>query len=422
MCFLCTKNMFNKTSSLLTIIVLTLLAQFFFWPNFGTLDMSAFVHFAEGVAEFGIRGGYSYYNLYYPPLPTVFIAPFVTIGKYLEYETETKILILKIFLGFFYYLTAALIGIFAAKKGKTKEGILFAITLFLVNPAIFETTIILSYLDILMFPSLLLMCWFLGRKKYFLAGIFLSIAFMTKLLPVLLLPLFFAWFVDYASKKPRIKIHVKPALMGALGITLMSGIIIWYFGWNQIHTILQVSNDHGQALSYAYNAPRILREWKNDNTASPFVHDLGRVIFFATSTLLLIKFIQNKKTVERFAKTGVGIFLSYSLFFTGVHENHIFPALIMSFIAYLENKNKSNAQLLLWMTLISFSNLFIPYGFGYFENFGYTGLFLFWHFAIENARIWYFIISIIMLILSILGIKNILASANEEQKNPSEIS
>lgn len=412
----------NKKNKLLGYILLIILIQLVLWPNFGTLDTTAFVSFAESVAHFGIRGGYAHYNLYYPPLPTVFIAPFVKASNYLTLGPEIKILVLKIFLAFFYYLTASIIVIIEIKKGKTREAALATLLIFLANPAIIETTTILSYFDILMFPALLFMCFYLQKKKYFLSGFFLSIAFMTKLLPILLLPLFLTWFIEYKNEnsKRHLRILWKEALSGILGIVLTTTLIAWYFDPKQIHTILTISSDHGQWLSFAYNIPRIIREWRNDNAASELIRQTGKLLFFAVSAGILINTIKKQKTMENLARAGAGIFLVYFFLLTGVHENHIFPALIMSFIACMENANKQNKRLLWIISVLTFINLFIPYGFGYFENLGYTGLFLFWHFAIGGAGIWYLAISLISVGGGIMALKNILSREVIPFKSPTE--
>ena len=105
-------DIFMSRKMLILLIVIVICCQLIVWPNFGTLDMNSFVILGETLDRLGLKNGYANYNLYYPPITSIIIYPFVKIFSYNSLSSYSKVLIIKSILALFYYLFYYLVYIF----------------------------------------------------------------------------------------------------------------------------------------------------------------------------------------------------------------------------------------------------------------------------------------------------------------------
>jgi hypothetical protein len=87
---------------------------------------------------------------------------------------------------------------------------------------------------------------------------------------------------------------------------------------------------------------------------------LPKVLFFASYVgACLIAFVR-PKTFENLLRFGLLGYLAYFTFNTGVHENHLFLAVILALLLYWQEQ--MSAATTLSVTLLSNANLFLFYG------------------------------------------------------------
>jgi alpha-1,6-mannosyltransferase len=120
----------------------------------------------------------------YPPVAQLFFRLSYTLFG--ESVTGMKFLFLFFILG-----SSALFYSILQREGGEARWFLF----FAWNPLLIMETAVNGHLDILMVFFLLLSLWFFFRQQLILAGIGLACAILTKLVPVILLPIFFFYFL-----------------------------------------------------------------------------------------------------------------------------------------------------------------------------------------------------------------------------------
>ncbi|MFH1457246.1 MAG: glycosyltransferase family 87 protein [Patescibacteria group bacterium] len=385
-------------AAIISLMIAIILLQLIILPSPGTIDMDYFIKVTKTLDEHGLKEGFSQYNLYYPPISSIIIYPIVKfVPNYSELSKYLQTLPIKITLAIFYYLFLLLILCYYKKIAKYSWlKSLKKTARILINIALIEYVFLATGFDILMAPALFLAFFFIYKQKYFWSGMFLAVAFMTKLLPILLIPAFLVYF---SSKLPHKKINIqfKNIILLCLGILVVIIPLICYFDNNALIDIVKVSDGHSDRLSAAYNFNRIIRESFNDgNATSPIVFYFGRIMFFLISSLLLIKLWISPKNIQILLYTSIGIFFAYFIFFAGVHQNHIFPAFILTIFLIMYKENSLNIFLYYVFSIIAFANMFLFYGIGYLEKLNsYTGIGFFWEISQTQLSTIYVLTSVI---------------------------
>jgi len=363
---------------LLVALILSLCLSILFIPFFGTGDMRYFVKTSAVTNYFGLRGGYVAFNLNYPPLASVFLWATGLISRTNFPEIWLHILPtiedihnshipIKIGLVLVLYLFAGLSFLYEKKERNEPFFKSLGISTFIfLNPALILSTTVLGYVDILLAPTLILSYYFFEKRKYFLSGISYAVSFMTKLFPIFLFPLFFAYFVNLTAKKIKIKIDFKNLISFISGIALVLAGILSFYDTKTIFQIVKASNQHTQWLSNnALNFNWILRElFSPENTAPEPLVLVLKSVFITILILFSFKILFEKKNVKQLLESAVFVMTGYFIFYPGVHENHLIPALILAIIFYVFKPIKEVKQILLSLSFFVFINLFLFYGVG----------------------------------------------------------
>ncbi|MDP3970716.1 MAG: glycosyltransferase family 87 protein [bacterium] len=382
---------------IIVLVAFSILVQLAILPNFGSLDTNAFIRVVDTVEAFGLKQGYAIYNLVYPPLSSIFAYGIhLIIPLYSFMPKHLQVLAIKVGLAIFHYGFLACILLFHRKNKKlswfaaTKETIPI-----LLNIALIESTFIIGSFDILLAIPLFFAFYFVYKKKFFWSGFFLATAFCTKLLPILLIPAFLVFFSSKLSKE-KITLNWRAVNLFFLGMLVVVVPLVAYFGYPEIREIFVKSSVHSDKLSAAFNFNRIVRElFMPENITTPAIYYFGRGVFFLTSAFLLIRLWMSPKNIQNLLYTSIGIIITYFTFLAGVHQNHIFPALIFAILLVMYNKNSINMFIYYSITAIAFINWFAPYGFGYFETVEYTGIRYLWQLPVTTIGLIYALLSLL---------------------------
>lgn len=345
---------------------------------FGTQDVTAWIRSAGITNGIGVIDGYQVFSLVYPPFATVLLwitGLFHNIGLYPgwleEYPTAQQIgnsyIPIKIAVLFFLYLTGAVVYFFAvrAKKVGIKRARQLVLKIFL-NPVFILSTPILGYIDIFFSPFLLLSLFFNQISIPYFAGVFLAISFSIKLLPLLILPVFFASFIHLDIRRLQIKIYTRQATLFFAGLLTVILPVLIIFGYDAIEKIFRASVSlHGIYLSNgAANFNYLLGYIIHSNDTPAYWLTWSRLIFYAIGALSVIKVATSRNLKENFYKASIAVLFGYFIFVTGAHENHLFPALVVAAGLLTSKFSKENLKLFNTLSVIIFLNLFIFYGFG----------------------------------------------------------
>lgn len=360
---------------LLISIPINLLLSVYF---FGTYDVDGWIRLAGIDAKFGIIKGYNISHSYYPPLSSVvfWIVGLISKIKFYpswltDYPLPAQIgstyIPIKLSIFVFLYITSAIVFLYLLKRKKLsyKKAILITSIIYF-NPAYIFSGPILGYVDLYFAAPLLLAFVFVEKKSNYFAGLFLALAFFTKLLPILLPPLFLSSFININLRKHKVSIDLKNLIYFCLGMATVTTCILIFFRTPGLEEMLIESATHAKFLSNnATNLNFLLKIFIYHNGHTPqFWLLLSRVIFITLSSIFVIKLVINKYSISLLYKAGIGIFFAYYIFITGAHENHFFPALVLATGLLISQFNKINFKIFLNISLINFLNLFVFYQFG----------------------------------------------------------
>lgn len=88
-----------------------------------------------------------------------------------------------------------------------------------------------------------------------------------------------------------------------------------------------------------------------------------RYVFVAIYILpVLIMFLNRKKDITSLLKCSLAGYTAYFTYNTGVHENHLFLAMMLMFLLYLKEPTSNNGYRMIMYTLLFNFNLIILYG------------------------------------------------------------
>jgi hypothetical protein len=85
-----------------------------------------------------------------------------------------------------------------------------------------------------------------------------------------------------------------------------------------------------------------------------------KLLFYGTFATALLVYSRREKTFEQLVRWSLLGYLSYFMLNTGVHENHLSIAVLLSSVLFWMNAERG--WLLLWVTLASNLNLLLFYG------------------------------------------------------------
>ncbi len=335
-------------------------------PLFGTSDMSAWVRSVSVNQAYGLVKAYSTYNMYYPPLSSTI---FGTVGKlsnfqyqsswltdYPSRETVSKShLPIKYTILFFLLISLILLNsIFAVPY------------VVLFNPALLSSSLILGYNDIFFFPTLILSYYYLRQKQSFLAGVCLATTFMIKLIPIFLLPVFVASFITLSFKPFKLSIAYRDLSLFALGVLVVISVIFSFYSLKDFLDTIIMSANHGQSLSLnALNPYWLIRQFViPSGIAPPPLALIGKIGFLLVSVLSLLKLVSSHDRFHAVLESSLTILFSYTMLFTGAHENHLFTAFTVALMFYYHCPSRQTRWWYLGLTSIFFLNLFLFYGLG----------------------------------------------------------
>ncbi len=346
--------------------LLACLTIYFSFPLFGTSDMAAWVRSASVNLEYGPTRAYKVYNMYYPPLSSLIIwstaklSDFHYDQSWLEDYQKPEVIgreYLPIKYSILFFL---LISVLLLKTSVTNK------LLILLNPALIWITLVLGYIDIYVVPSLILAYYFYQQKRYFLSGINLAITFLIKLIPIFLVPAFLLSFVEISFNPLRLKFKFRHGIVFALGCLLTVAIVFLVYDLRDFVNIIIMSAGHGKYLSInAMNFHWLIRQiFIPENLTPSWISNLSKIMFILVSGLSLLNMMITKDKVIGVMKTSLTILFSYAMLFTGAHENHLFPAFMLSLIMYHAYPTKQSRFWYYGISTILFLNLFLFYRFG----------------------------------------------------------
>jgi hypothetical protein len=334
----------------MAVLTITLVLAFVWLPAKGMTDDNIFLRWMGGISRQGAvvtydatHGG-KYGNTVggsrdYPPLTYVIMDGAVRTGRalglsnYLALKLTSALLVL-----------VSCVILWEWTGSAAAVAALAALTL--------VEAMVYGYLDVWFTPTLLLALWALQKKRFALGVTLFFVSCFIKWQPLIIAPFVLAyviWNDDAHRLLERIrwrKVWFSVVLPVALGV----GVLFLFFGTTPLLSVQKATDNaplSGQALNLDWVITTVLQRFDPrlfGSLNSPLVPILRtldwrillgpRLLFIAAYAASGVLFLIGPKTFERLVAFSLLGFLSYFMFYTGVHENHLYVPAVLGIVLW----------------------------------------------------------------------------------------
>jgi hypothetical protein len=352
---------FARSASVVILVLLSL--SFALAP--GTADMDRWQLWARNMDRLGVSEGYSVNHGDYPPYAAVILLGARRLGA--EYDVPTLVSIKLAILGFL-LLTTTILYLW------TRSFWLAVLS----HVSLLLGTVALGYLDAFFAPALIVSLWALKERRLVLFAFSYSAACLIKWQPTIIAP-FIAlhlWNLLYGPyESPPTERRSTGRILIPVAAVVAPTVLL--FGIAPIWGALVNATSHSFLSGNALNINWILTHWLHVyrpaqfggleqgqaayiRTSLPSIVLAPRLLFYATFAIAILAYSKREKTFEQLVHWSLLGYLSYFMLNTGVHENHLFIAVLLSIVLFWTNAE--HRWLMLLVTLASNLNLLVFYG------------------------------------------------------------
>ena len=351
-------------SGLALLALANLIAVSFFYSP-GTGDVSIWNNWMREISSSGLIGGYAQSDTDYPPLAFVLLA---AVSRGAAAFGIAQFLVLKFSLLIFLLATAACFYWF------TRNLILTAA----LELALMLNSMGLAYLDIYFAPFLIAGLFHLQRGNPNRGLILFAISCFTKWQPLIIAPFVLVYVLDLARERGpenhRIKTQMLPFLLAAVAVALP---LLLIFGWKVFDSLERAMTRHAFLSAYALNLSWLetwaLHLFQPDKygplqngmidiflTREPIVVWPDKILFCLSYLAILVAFVRQPKTFARLLVYSILGYMTYFVFNTGVHENHLFLVCCLGWMLVFFEADQLTRCINL--SIAANANLFLFYG------------------------------------------------------------
>lgn len=324
--------------------VLVLLVAVLFLQSPGTSDVWLFMRWMDNISRLGVVAGYQMNDTVQPPLYAVI---FWVIAKSGEWLGTSPFIAYKVSLLLAWLLTGLCLRQWTASSASIWT------TLLLLIP----NSMALGYFDIYLAPLLLLALWAARTERWALFSASFALLALTKAQGLILAPFGAIFAAKVALGEREMRDTVRVIAMVAAPAGLIGLLVLAVFGAGMI-TAFQRAVEHDMFSGQALNLPWVITHYVRaarpelfggllpDGTAEwmrvPATHALRwwmRAIFYTVYGLILLIYARRGRSLQDFVFYSLLGFLAYFVLSTGVHENHLFYAAIISVVLFLIDRS-----------------------------------------------------------------------------------
>jgi Gpi18-like mannosyltransferase len=331
----------------------------------GTNDVDIWKRWAITSDTYGPVSGFKINDADYPPFASIILLGTMKVSHLFGGEVFDAV---KLSILLFLCLTSFVFWLWTRN---------FVITVIL-HLSLLLNSVALGYIDIFFAPCLILSLWTLKERKLTLFTIFFSLACLTKWQPIIIAPFIILYILDIKQVAQWRQIEFKKLFRGVLFPTVVILVVtLSIFGVAEVGQAFMASLSHnylsGNALNFNWLVTHFLHVFYPDQfgslvkgqanlivTTSLKVTLIPKLLFFLSYLITLVSFFKRDKTFEGAITFSLVGYLAYFTFNTGVHENHLFLAAILSIILFWVNRKRLPSMLIL--LLMSNINLIMFYG------------------------------------------------------------
>jgi hypothetical protein len=312
----------------------------------GTGDVAIWRNWIDQMSAFGLLGGFVHSGTDYPPLSLIILE---TVSRCADIFGTTVFLSLKCSLLIFLITTAASFYWFSRNLVLTAA----------LELSLILNSVALGYLDIYFAPFLIAAFFCLQRGHFRIGVLLFALSCSIKWQPLLLAPFICIYVMSAAgeglSGRDKAYRRAMPFLIAAVVVVLP---LVMMFGQGAIINSLQRATTwhnfiSGYALNFGWLHTWALHLWYPEKygslqngeidliqTRDALVILPEKILFYLSYAAILIAFALQKKTFKQLIVYSMLGYLSYFLFNTGVHENHLFPIACLAWILVFIDSNQ----------------------------------------------------------------------------------
>ena len=346
------------------ILFLLILITLSFLRSPGTEDVAIWQRWMKNVDNYGLISGFEANQGDYPPFSSLIL---LCTAKMSRLISVNQFIGIKLSLSMFLIITFTVFWLW------TKD-LLLSGALYL---SLILSSVALGYLDIYFAPGLIVSLWALKEKKLELFVVFYSMACFTKWQPLIILPFAVLSILNISSIRDWKKIDLTEMVLRILLPFLIIIIFTIFFFRSSLFESFNMALNHtylsGNALNFnwimTYLLLSIYPETYGDffnghirylDITSLKIVLIPKLLFYLFYITAIFLFFKSEKTFKNMIFFSLLGYLSYFIFNTGVHENHLFLAAILAYV--LVWIDKEYLYLLIYIVLMANFNLFLFYG------------------------------------------------------------
>jgi hypothetical protein len=347
------------------LVLLLLLLGVSFLNSPGTGDRHYWNDWVKNAGDLGVVRGFAANNLDYPPLTALFLFAGV---RLFSLTGAGQFLAIKATILLFLVLTTFLFWLWTRRFW-------LAVALYV---ALLLDSVLLTYVDVLILPWLILALWALQRRRLLLFTLLFGVACLTKWPPLIIAPFIALYILNVQGTKGWRRIDWKAILLQVLlpGVAVVALVVLVY-GAGPLLLALQGAFAQPWLSGDAMNFNWIITHWLHvhrPDQYGPLVDGLARNIMDVPReitlwpTLLhwflyvsaLVAYLWRRKTFESLIFYALVGYLAYHTFAVGVHENHLFLAVVLACVLAWLNPRARGVALVCILMLNA--NLVLFYG------------------------------------------------------------
>jgi len=347
------------------LLLVNLIALSFLYSP-GTGDVSIWRNWIDQMSAFGLVGGFVHSGTDYPPLSLIILA---TVSRCADAFGMTIFLTLKWSLFIFLFATAASFYWFSRNLILT-AALEFSLVL---------NSVALGYLDIYFAPFLIATFFCLQRGHFKMGVLMFAISCSIKWQPLLIAPFICIYVMTGAGEgfSGRDKAYKRPLPFMIAALVVVLPLVMIFGAGAIINSLQRAMTRHNFISSYALNFGWLhtwaLHLWAPDKygslqagqvdliqTRDALVLLPERILFYLSYLGIIWTFARDTRTFERLLIYSMLGYLSYFLFNTSVHENHLFPIACLAWIlVFIDSSQLVRA---ITLSIAANINLFVFYG------------------------------------------------------------
>lgn len=349
-------------------LLLTVILSFMMIHSPGTGDVTTFLYWAEIVYQDGLVAGYSkvvslHANYFYPPLSVAILYVVRAFGNAVELS---PLMSFKVVILTFQLLST---GVVLLLSGSYWVAAAFNASLLLCGVG-------LGYMDVCVAPFLILAFWAFKSRRSVVGTAMFLVACLTKWQPLILAPFIGIYLFEISSLQSclnaiRRRLFWELTILVAATLTLVS----WVFGLAPASALRNAMSDpflSGNALNVPWIAGFLHKlvfstsfslqtELIPSQPGSVYLLPF-KIVFVIIFGIIFSRAMRVEKRFEYCLLFSVVGFVTYAIWNSGVHENHLFVPVILSYILMILKYNSETRAITAVIATMFNINLFIFYG------------------------------------------------------------